>query len=112
MPKRPNSKSLGLSWFNPKRAPVHRVHSTAQFKVKHMMISNVSGEFTSITGVLERDENDVSKSKLRASIDADTINTREPQRDAHLNSADFFNVENNQDLTFHTTAITKNEEGE
>jgi polyisoprenoid-binding protein YceI len=72
---------------------IDRVHSTAQFKVKHMMISNVLGEFTSITGVLERDENDVTKSKIRASIDADTINTREPQRDAHLKSADFFHVE-------------------
>src|SRR6266702_1845691 len=54
---------------------IDRVHSTSQFKVKHMMISNVLGEFTSITGVLERDENDITKSKIRASIDADTINT-------------------------------------
>jgi len=58
-----------------------------------MMISNVLGEFASITGVLERDENDVTKSKIRASVDASTINTREPQRDAHLKSADFFHVE-------------------
>ena len=72
---------------------IDRVHSTAQFKVKHMMISNVLGEFASITGVLERDENDVTKSKIRASIDASTINTREPQRGAHLKSADFFHVE-------------------
>ncbi len=66
---------------------IDRVHSTSQFKVKHMMISNVLGEFTSITGVLERDENDITKSKIRASIDADTINTREPQRDAQASTA-------------------------
>src|ERR1700739_2420907 len=68
---------------------IDRVHSTNQFKVKHMMISNVMGGFASITGVLERDERDVTKSKIRAAIDASTINTREPQRDAHLKSADF-----------------------
>jgi len=91
---------------------IDRVHSTAQFKVKHMMISNVLGEFTSITGVLERDENDVTKSKIRATIDASTINTRESQRDAHLKSADFFHVENHPDLTFNSTSISKNSEGE
>src|SRR5260370_21926488 len=60
----------------PRHWAIDRVHSTAQFKVKHMMISNVLGEFTSITGVLERNENDITKSKIRASIDADTIKTR------------------------------------
>ena len=91
---------------------IDRVHSTAQFKVKHMMISNVLGEFTSITGVLERDDNDATKSKIRASIDADTINTREPQRDAHLKSADFFHVEKHPALTFNSTGISKNADGE
>ena len=91
---------------------IDRVHSTAQFKVKHMMISNVLGEFTSITGVLERDENDATKSKIRASIDADTINTRESQRDAHLKSADFFHVEKHPTLTFNSTVISKNADGE
>src|SRR2546429_747568 len=65
---------------------IDRVHSTSQFKVKHMMISNVLGEFTSITGVLERDENDITKSKIRASIDADTINTRD-RKSTRLNSS-------------------------
>jgi polyisoprenoid-binding protein YceI len=91
---------------------IDRVHSTAQFKVKHMMISNVLGEFTSISGVLERDENDVTKSRIRASINADTINTGEPQRDAHLKSADFFHVEKHPALTFNSTAISKNADGE
>ena len=54
------------------------VHSTAQFKVKHMMISNLLGEFTSITGVLERDENDVSKSRIPPS-------TRVPSTPVRLN---------------------------
>src|SRR5258706_1637993 len=91
---------------------IDRVHSTAQFKVKHMMISNVLGEFTSITGLLERNENDATKSKIRASIDASTINTREPQRDSHLKSQDFFHVENHPDLTFNSTSISKTADGE
>src|SRR5580692_9654445 len=76
------------------------VHSTAQFKVKHLMISNVKGEFTAITGKLEFNSADVTKSRVEASIDAKTINTREPQRDAHLKSAEFFDVEKFPVLTF------------
>ena len=112
----PELEKSGLVVVQPKASTstwaIDRVHSTAQFKVKHMMISNVLGEFTSITGVLERDENDVTKSKIRASIDASTINTREPQRDAHLKSADFFHVEKHPALTFNSTAISKNADGE
>jgi polyisoprenoid-binding protein YceI len=112
----PELEKSGLVAVQPKASTstwaIDRVHSTAQFKVKHMMISNVLGEFTSIIGVLERDENDVTKSKPRASIDASTINTREPQRDAHLKSADFFHVENHRDLTFNSTSISKNAVGE
>ena len=83
------------------------VHSHAQFKVKHMMISNVKGEFTSITGTLQLNEADTTKSRIEASIDAKTINTREPQRDAHLKSADFLDVEKFPSLTFASTQIVK-----
>lgn len=69
------------------------VHSTAQFKVKHMMISNVKGEFTKITGKLELDPSNITNSHVEASIDATTINTRELDRDTHLKSADFLDVE-------------------
>lgn len=83
------------------------VHSTAQFKVKHMMISNVKGEFTSINGMLSLNEEDVSKSFVEVTIDATTINTRESQRDAHLKSADFFDVEKFPLLTFKSTRVLK-----
>ena len=69
------------------------VHSVAEFKVKHMMISNVKGQFTGVKGVLTLDEADLTKSRVEASIDAASINTRDAQRDAHLKSADFFDVE-------------------
>ena len=86
---------------------IDAVHSTAQFKVKHLMISNVKGEFTSITGKLELNEADITKSRVEASINASTINTREVQRDAHLKSADFLDVDKFPVLTFKSTRISK-----
>jgi polyisoprenoid-binding protein YceI len=59
---------------------VDPVHSVVEFKVKHMMISNVKGQFTGVSGVLTLDETDVTKSRVEATIDASTINTRDPQR--------------------------------
>jgi polyisoprenoid-binding protein YceI len=83
------------------------VHSTAQFKVKHMMISNVKGEFSAVTGKLELNGEDITRSRVEASIDASTINTREVQRDVHLKSADFFDVEKFPVLTFQSTRVSK-----
>jgi polyisoprenoid-binding protein YceI len=83
------------------------VHSVAEFKVKHMMISNVKGQFTAISGVLTLDENDVTASRIEASIDAASINTREAQRDAHLKSADFFDVEKFPTLGFKSTGVQR-----
>jgi polyisoprenoid-binding protein YceI len=88
------------------------VHSHAQFKVKHMMISNVKGEFTGLTGSLTLDEGDVRDSKVEASIDASTLNTRDAQRDGHLKSADFFDVEKFPALTFRSTQVTQKVDGE
>ncbi|HZW79711.1 MAG TPA: YceI family protein [Candidatus Deferrimicrobiaceae bacterium] len=87
------------------------VHSVAEFKVKHMMISNVKGQFTRIKGVLNLDENDVMNSRVEASIDAASINTRDDQRDAHLKSADFFEVEKFPALSFKSTGITRVADG-
>lgn len=88
------------------------VHSTAQFKVRHMMISHVKGEFTKVAGTLEHDNADATKSRVEVSIDAASINTREPQRDAHLKSADFLEVEKFPVITFKSTRISKTGDGE
>ena len=69
------------------------IHTTAEFKVRHMMITNVRGHFTVVTGVLKLDEHDVTRSRVEAHIEARSIDTRNQQRDAHLRSADFFDVE-------------------
>jgi polyisoprenoid-binding protein YceI len=83
------------------------VHSVAEFKVKHMMISNVKGQFTGISGVLSLDEADLSKSRVEARIDASSINTRDAQRDTHLKSADFLDVEKFPELAFESTSVRR-----
>jgi polyisoprenoid-binding protein YceI len=88
------------------------VHSIAEFRVKHMMISNVKGQFPKLTGTLKLDESDLSKSHVEASIEAASIQTRDEQRDAHLKSADFFHVEKFPALTFKSTNVSLVRDGE
>jgi polyisoprenoid-binding protein YceI len=76
------------------------VHTVAEFKVKHMMISNVKGHFPKVTGVLTLDESDATNSSVEATIDVSSIETRDVQRDGHLKSADFFDVEKFPTMTF------------
>ena len=87
------------------------VHSTAEFKVKHMMISNVKGQFSAISGVISLDEYDVTKSQVEASIEVGSINTHNPDRDAHLKSADFFDVQTFPILSFSSTRVSPKGEG-
>jgi len=88
------------------------VHTVAEFKVKHMMISNVKGLFTKVAGAMTLDEADVTKSRIEASIEAGSVNTRDAQRDAHLKSADFFDVEKFPTLSFKSTRVTRTGDGE
>jgi polyisoprenoid-binding protein YceI len=87
-------------------------HSVAEFKVKHMMISNVKGHFAKVTGTLTHDESDPTQSKATASIEASSIATRDAQRDAHLKSADFLHVEKFPSLSFTSTRISLVRDGE
>jgi polyisoprenoid-binding protein YceI len=79
-------------------------HSVAEFKVKHMMISNVKGSFPKVSGTLTLDDSDLTKSHAEALIDVSSIQTRDEQRDGHLKSADFFDVEKYPSMTFKSTA--------
>ena len=87
------------------------VHSVAEFKVKHMMISNVKGQFTGVSGTLTLDETEVTNSTIEATIDAASVNTREADRDKHLRSADFFDVEKFPALSFHSTRVHRGSDG-
>ena len=81
-------------------------HSHIEFGVRHMMITNVKGRFTGVEGTVQIDETNLEKANVDVRIDAATIDTREPQRDAHLRSADFFNVETFPHITFTSKQIT------
>ncbi len=77
-----------------------------------MMISNVKGQFAVVRGTITLDESALSNSHIEASIDAASITTGDPQRDAHLKSADFFDVEKFPTLSFKSTQISRAAEGE
>jgi polyisoprenoid-binding protein YceI len=87
-------------------------HAGAEFKVKHLMISNVKGHFSKITGTATLDESDLSKSTVEATIDAASLETRDAQRDGHLKSPDFLDVEKFPTLTFKSTGVTLVKPGE
>jgi polyisoprenoid-binding protein YceI len=80
-------------------------HSHVEFAVKHLMISTVKGRFGAVRGTVRTDEADPAKGQVEVEIDADSIDTKEAQRDAHLKSADFFDVEKFPKITFKSTRI-------
>ena len=75
-------------------------HSAAHFSVRHLMISNVRGDFNKVSGSAVLDMSDPTKSAIEVNVDITSIDTREPQRDDHLRSADFFDVEHHPKVTF------------
>ncbi len=85
-------------------------HAHADFSVKHMMISHVNGGFEKISGTFLYDNDDLARSSVVVKIDVASINTGEPQRDAHLKSADFFDLEKYPAIEFRSTRFTKDGE--
>jgi polyisoprenoid-binding protein YceI len=90
---------------------IDTAHSSAQFSVRHMMVSTVRGEFDKVTGSVDLNEKDITQSKVEAVIDATTVSTRNEGRDKHLRSADFLDVANNPSITFKSTKIEKGSDG-
>ncbi len=83
-------------------------HSNAEFGVKHLMVSTVKGRFGEISGTLHLDEADVTNSAIDVTINVASVDTRDEKRDAHLRSADFFDVENFPIMTFKSTKVEQN----
>jgi polyisoprenoid-binding protein YceI len=80
-------------------------HSSASFKVRHLMVSNVRGEFRKVTGHVVIDEVDVTRSSVEVTIDASSIDTHDEKRDQHLRSPDFFDVATYPTLTFKSKRV-------
>lgn len=81
------------------------VHSNVEFKVRHLMISNVKGEFGKVSGTVVLDDRDVRKSRVEVTIDASSISTGDAKRDAHLKSPDFLDIAKYPTLTFKSKTV-------
>jgi polyisoprenoid-binding protein YceI len=83
-------------------------HSSASFVVRHMMITNVRGGFSGVQGTVEHDSENPSASSLDVTIDVNTINTLDPNRDTHLKSAEFLDAEKFPTITFKSKSVAAN----
>ena len=86
-------------------------HSHASFTVRHLMVSNVRGEFQRFSGTVSYDEANVAATTIEVSIEAASISTNDEKRDGHLRSPDFFDVEKFTTLTFKSTGAKAHGDG-
>jgi polyisoprenoid-binding protein YceI len=84
---------------------IDRAHSQVEFAVRHLMISTVKGRFTEVSGTVRSDDDDPARGEVDIEIGVASIDTREPQRDAHLRSADFFDADNFPTIAFKSRRI-------
>ncbi|WHY13915.1 YceI family protein [Peribacillus frigoritolerans] len=91
---------------------VDPTHSTIEFSVKHMMIAKVKGSFNKFEASILANPSDLTTAEIDFTVDVASIDTRNADRDNHLRSADFFDVEKNPTLTFKSTKIVKTDEDE
>ncbi|MGL5619392.1 MAG: YceI family protein [Tannerellaceae bacterium] len=82
-------------------------HTEIGFKIKHMMVSNVRGVFSKYTGTVETEGSDFSVAKVELDIDVASVDTNNDQRDTHLRSKDFFEVETYKNMVFKSTKVEK-----
>ena len=86
---------------------IDQSHSEIKFKVKHLVVSTVTGQFKNFEGNVEAESNDFSDAKISFEADVNSIDTRNEQRDGHLKSADFFDAENYPKITFVSKSMNK-----
>ncbi|QED47832.1 YceI family protein [Cytobacillus dafuensis] len=88
------------------------VHSSVDFSIKHMMIANVKGTFNRFDAVIDADPTDLTTANIQFTVDLSSIDTRNEDRDNHLRSGDFFNVESYPTMTFQSSKIVSKGDGE
>ncbi|MDQ8736912.1 YceI family protein [Paenibacillus sp. LHD-38] len=91
---------------------VDATHSSIDFSVKHMMIAKVKGSFHAFEANIAADADDLTSADIQLTIDLNSVDTRNKDRDAHLRTPDFFDIEKHPSLVFTSTAITKTDDGE
>ncbi|MCM3570959.1 YceI family protein [Neobacillus mesonae] len=91
---------------------VDPAHSSIDFAIRHMMVSKVKGTFEKFEASIDADVEDLTTASIEFTVDVNSISTRNEERDNHLRSADFFDVENHPNMTFKSTQITKKSPGE
>ena len=106
--------AAGLAWPAAAKTTTYQIdsrHSSAEFGVTHLMISTVRGEFHGVRGTVVVDDENLADSSVSVTIDATTVDTREPDRDKHLKSVAFFDVAKYPTIAFKSTSIEKNSDG-
>ncbi len=94
------SPALAQSW------QIDTAHSRAQFTVRHLGISDIRGDFGAVTGTVDYDGKDLTRAKVNATIDVNSVTTRVAKRDEHLKTADFLDAARHPTMTFVSTSIT------
>jgi polyisoprenoid-binding protein YceI len=102
--------TVGLA-FSADTYQVDPNHSAVQFSAKHLLISTVTGKFKEFSGTISYDDKDITKSSVSGTIKTASLDTVVADRDNHLRSADFFDVEKNPEITFKSTKIEKSGDG-
>jgi polyisoprenoid-binding protein YceI len=93
--------SLASTW------DIDPAHSSVEFSVRHLMVSTVKGNFQKVSGFVDIDDKNITKSSVEVTIEAASIDTREPKRDGHLKSPDFFDAAKYPTVTFKSTKVEK-----
>src|SRR5580704_16464994 len=83
-------------------------HSSVNFEISHMAVSHVHGSLTNVSGIVELNDKDITKSSVEATIDTTTVSTGVVMRDNTLKSDDFFNVQKYPQITFRSSSLSRN----
>lgn len=93
--------------FGAEKYTIDTAHSSASFKVRHLVISNTKGDFQDLSGVIWLDESDPANSSVELTIKVASVDTDDDKRDGHLRSPDFFDAEKYPNITFKSTKVAK-----